>query len=79
MHRETPDKYVVLLTAGFFELEVGGSWRPVHEGLRDAIIIAALAGEHANAVRKAVRKRQRIQFKDDEHQLWLRWSPCGVS
>jgi hypothetical protein len=79
MHRETPDKYTVLLHAGILELEMpGGGWHAVHDGLRDVVIKAALTGKYAIDVRKAVRKRRRILFKDEEHQLLLRWSPCGV-
>jgi hypothetical protein len=79
MHRETPDKYIVLFTAGILELDIAGNWRAVHDGLRDAVIKAAFAGEYAVAVRKAVRTRQRIIFKDAGHGLILRWSPCEVS
>lgn len=79
MHREKPDKYAILLSAGILELEHGDSWHPVHAGLRDVVIKTALTGEHANAVRKSVRQRRRIIFKDDEHGFVLRWSPCGVN
>jgi hypothetical protein len=46
MHRETPDKYTVLLHAGILELEMpGGGWHAVHDGLRDVVIKAALTGK----------------------------------
>jgi hypothetical protein len=79
MHHETPDKYAVLLAAGHFKLEVGDSWREVHDGLRDEVIRTVLASEHAIAVRKAVRQRRPIRFQDNERGLVLRWTPCGVS